>query len=207
MNQHCINIYCSNYEYKNLLDTKFKVFLDGFGVYLTLKLFGYNNVQRFNATDLNEKLFNYFSEKNTRLYLIGGQFNDEFIKEKALQRSINVTGYYNGFFNEEDFGLVCQKINIASPDVIIIGMGVPKQELLALKLEKIIRTQVIICVGNFLEFYFGTKKRAPVLIKKSGFEWLFRLATEPSRLWKRYLVGIPVFFVNMIRLKFSKSKN
>ena len=73
-NQHCFNIYISNKEYRNLLDNSFEVFFDGVGIYLALKMFGYKNVQRFNATDLNEKIFNSFAEQHTSLFLIGGKF-------------------------------------------------------------------------------------------------------------------------------------
>ena len=82
-------------------------------------------------------------------------------------------------------------------------MGVPQQELFAEKLLRIPDSKVVICVGNFLEFYFGTKKRAPVFIQKIGMEWLFRLITEPGRLWNRYLIGIPLFIFRILKLKFE----
>jgi N-acetylglucosaminyldiphosphoundecaprenol N-acetyl-beta-D-mannosaminyltransferase len=79
-------------------------------------------------------------------------------------------------------------------------MGVPLQEKIAFELSKRINGLQIICVGNFLEFYFGTIKRAPKFLHNSGFEWIFRLLTEPRRLWKRYLIGIPVFIARIILL-------
>jgi len=85
-------------------------------------------------------------------------------------------------------------------------MGVPKQEIFAEKLSQSQNSKVIICVGNFFEFYFKLKKRAPVFVQNIGMEWLFRLFTEPSRLWKRYLIGIPVFFFKIFRIKFFRDK-
>jgi len=201
MNQHCFNVFNSNIEYKNLLENKFEIFLDGVGIYFALRFLGYKNVQKFNATDLNKKIFNRFSEQAASLFLIGGRFEEKFINEKALQKKINVVGYQNGFFDEKDLSSVFQKINGVTLDAIIIGMGVPNQEMFADQLGKKFDNKLIICMGNFLEFYFGTKKRAPEVIRNSGFEWLFRLITEPTRLWKRYLLGIPLFLYNILKMK------
>jgi exopolysaccharide biosynthesis WecB/TagA/CpsF family protein len=66
--------------------------------------------------------------------------------------------------------------------------------------------KVIICVGNFFEYYFGTKSRAPVVFRKAGFEWAFRMASEPGRLWSRYLIGIPKFIYRAFRIKLSSKK-
>ena len=203
INPHCFNIYNSNSEYRDLLDDKFEVYLDGVGIFFTLKLFGYKGVQRFNATDLNEKIFAVFSEQTIRLFLIGGRFEGKFVNEKTLQKKINVVGYQNGFFDEKDLPLIFEKIDKAKPDAIVIGMGVPFQEMFADQLTRKLDEKVIICVGNFLEFYFGTKRRSPKIIGNSGFEWFFRLITEPARLWKRYLIGIPLFFYNILKMKLS----
>jgi len=198
-NQHCFNIYISNKEYRNLLDNSFEVFFDGVGIYLALKMFGYKNVQRFNATDLNEKIFNSFAEQHTSLFLIGGKFNNEFVFGKLFEKKINVVGYQNGYFEEQHFKLIVDHIKRASPEVIVIAMGVPKQEILAHRLTLLIKVDLILCVGGFLEFYFGTKSRVPEVFRNSGLEWLYRLMKEPARLWKRYLVGIGVFSYNILK--------
>ena len=201
MNQHCFNIYCSNKEYKNLLDSEFKVFLDGVGIYLMLKLFGYKDIQRFK--DMTEKIFNYFLKQGSSLYLIGGRFDDGFIENAKSQKEINIVGYQNGFFSEIDFPSIVENIKTIAPDVIFIGMGVPKQELYAWKLGQMVENKIIICVGNFFDYIFRVQKRAPKIIRYTGFEWLFRLITEPARLWKRYIVGIPLFFYNILKMKLS----
>jgi len=99
-----------------------------------------------------------------------------------------------------------RKINESCADVILIGMGVPKQELLAYELSEKVKVDLIICVGNFFEFYFDTKKRAPELLRNSGFEWVFRILIEPKRLWKRYLIGIPLFLYRIYKMKLKFNK-
>lgn len=86
LNQHCFNIYNSNKEYKNLLDAEFEIFPDGTGINLALKFFGNRNTQRFNATDLNEKIFNHFSRQGTNLFLLGGNFDKKFIYKSSLEK-------------------------------------------------------------------------------------------------------------------------
>ena len=205
-NQHCFNIYKSHSDYKNLLNNKCTVFLDGFGVYMALNFLGYKNVQKFNATDLYQKIFQQFSLNQTKLFLIGDDFSDEFISGETKKKNLKICGYQNGYFKGGEFNVIIEAINKSSPDVIIIGMGVPKQEILAAKISRSIQNKVILCVGGFLEFYFETKKRAPAVMRNFGFEWLHRLITEPARLWKRYQIGIPVFFINVIKEYFKQHK-
>jgi len=204
LNQHCFNIYKSYSDYKNLLDNNCTVFLDGFGVYAALKFLGYKNVQKFNATDLYYKIFQQFSVNQTKLFFIGGNYTDEFISEKTKEKKLKICGYQNGYFKNGEFDVLIETIDNSSPEVIIIGVGVPKQEILAAKISGSIHNKVILCVGGFLEFYFGTKKRAPKFITKIGLEWLHRLLREPKRLWKRYLIGIPLFIFQILKLKLLK---
>lgn len=203
LNQNCFNVYNSNINYRNLLDDLFTVFLDGIGMYSALRFLGYKEIQKFNASDLNEKLFKYFSIHNTRLFLTGGKFQNNFVNENMHQKKINVVGYQNGFFQEKEFEAIVNNIEKASPDVLVIGMGVPRQEFVAEQLIKSFDNTIIICVGNFLEFYFQTKKRIPKFFRNSGVEWIYRLLAEPRRLWRRYLIGIPVFLFNILKLRFT----
>jgi exopolysaccharide biosynthesis WecB/TagA/CpsF family protein len=200
-NQNCYNHYISHSNYKGLIDKRFTVYLDGIGIYFALKYLGYEPVENFNASDFNCSLFELFAKENKRIFLIGGDFSKKKIFKKAKTNCINVVGYSSGFFENRDYENLVKSIRSTEPQIVIIGMGVPKQELLAAELSNSITVDVIICAGNFLEFYFGTKPRIPNLLRNLGVEWLFRLISEPKRLWKRYLLGGPKYIVNIIRLK------
>ena len=121
--------------------------------------------------------------------------------KKANEKKLIVTGYHNGYFKEEDLTGILKRIDTLSPEVIVFGMGVPDHEIIAARIDSSFQNKAILCVGGFLEFYFGTKKRAPAILRLIGLEWLHRLATEPGRLWKRYLLGIPAFLFQIINLK------
>ncbi len=203
-NQHCYNLYTNTPEYKYIIDEKFNTYLDGIGVFLALKFLNFQDVQKFNASDLNEKILEYLIETKRKIYLIGGNFIEEDVKNFE-KRGLNVCGYQHGYFTiekEEEILINVQKTN---PDVIIVGMGVPRQEIFSAKLNDYLENKKIICVGNFLEFYIGKVKRIPKPLRNIGVEWLFRLITEPRRLWNRYILGIPkfIFLILSIRLKYT----
>ena len=199
-NQHCFNIYFSDKSYRNLIDSHFLCYLDGIGIYLALKLFGYKNVRKFNASDLNDIIFSDLIMRKIKVFIIGGTFSEELINKITRENGLIICGYQSGYFNETETYELIDKINKSKAQVIMIGMGVPKQEILVFKISNSVNVNLILCVGNFLEFYFGTKKRIPDRFSNSGLEWIYRLLSEPGRLWKRYIIGIPLFVLRIAKL-------
>ncbi len=198
-NQHCFNLWYSNSTYKELLKKYFKVYSDGIGINYALKFMGYKAVEKYNASEINELFFDYLEQNKIPVIIIGGKFSSDIIKS----RNLNIAFYFNGYQDVCKNSLI-KKIEELSINVIIIGMGVPKQEQLAVEISEMKSGLQIICVGNFLEFYFNTIKRAPKILQNSGFEWVYRLLSEPKRLWKRYLLGIPLFAYTIIKIKYLK---
>lgn len=194
-NQHCYNLWAEDEKYCHHINTKFQYYLDGIGIWFALKFFINKKIKKFNASELNEKLFTVFSERRLPIILIGGNFDETTIKNKPLF----VVSYINGYEDVISIENVVQQISNSNCRLVIIGMGVPLQEKLAIEISSKIPELQIICVGNFLEYYFGTKPRVPKFLRNSGLEWLFRLLTEPKRLWKRYLLGIPIFIFHVCK--------
>lgn len=90
-----------------------------------------------------------------------------------------------------------QRIAAAQPDIVWVATGTPRQdEFVAAQAEHLRCT--LVPVGAAFDFHAGTKPRAPRLMQRIGMEWLFRLLTEPRRLWRRYLIGIPQFIAGVI---------
>ena len=206
-NQHCFNIYFSDKSYRNLIDSHFLCYLDGIGMYLALKLFGCKNVRKFNASDLNDIIFSDLIMRKIKVFIIGGTFSEELINKITRENGLIICGYQSGYFNETETYELIDKINKSKAQVIMIGMGVPKQEILAFKISNSVNVNLILCVGNFLEFYFGIKKRIPETFRNSGLEWTYRLLSEPGRLWKRYIIGIPLFILRIIKLYLLRGKD
>jgi len=85
------------------------------------------------------------------------------------------------------------RINEARPDVVWVGVGSPKQERWMARMRPLLDAPVLIGVGAAFDFHSGTVRQAPRWMQRAGLEWLFRLATDPRRLWRRYLVDNPWF--------------
>lgn len=102
-----------------------------------------------------------------------------------------------GEWSARDDASLVFEINAASPSVVWMGVSAPKQELWALRnLEGIGRP--VVCVGAAFDFLSESKPRAPHWMRSTGLEWLFRLISEPRRLWRRYLFGNARFILDLI---------
>ena len=88
---------------------------------------------------------------------------------------------------------ICERINAARPDVLMLGLGAPKQELWIAKHHERLQVKAALCIGATIDFLAGEKARAPRWMQKCGVEWLHRLASEPRRLFKRYAHDAWVF--------------
>ena len=85
-------------------------------------------------------------------------------------------------------------INSANSDILIIGMGSPRQELWVDKNKGFLKVRIILCVGGILDVLAGKIKRAPVWMQRVSLEWFWRFIQDPKRLWKRYLIDDMKFF-------------
>lgn len=202
-NQHCFNVYYEDEAYRNLIEQKFMAYQADLGVYFAAKFLNHSDPKRIESTAINENILKGLITKNIPVVIIGGNFEENFIMKEAKKHGINLLFYKNGFFDEPEVDDIVTQLNSFDVQVIFVGMGVPKQELFAEKLSRSLKNKVIICVGIFFEYYFGTTRRAPIFIQKIGLEWMFRLWTEPKRLWRRYLIGIPEFIFRIIKIKLS----
>jgi N-acetylglucosaminyldiphosphoundecaprenol N-acetyl-beta-D-mannosaminyltransferase len=140
-----------------------------------------------------------------RHYFLGGvPGTAERLQAKLTHRfpGLHVVGTSSPPFREltpaEDEDLV-QAVNEAEPDVVWVGLGSPKQELWAASHEARLRCHLVLPVGAAFDFHSGRVRRAPAWMRRVGLEWLFRLAMEPRRLFRRYLVTNTRFVVKMAR--------
>jgi N-acetylglucosaminyldiphosphoundecaprenol N-acetyl-beta-D-mannosaminyltransferase len=97
--------------------------------------------------------------------------------------------------DEEDE--LAARIEAAKPDIVWVGVGTPRQDDFVVEQTARLRC-TLVPVGAAFDFNSGTKRAAPRWVQRMGFEWLFRFAQEPRRLWRRYLIGIPVFMFGVL---------
>jgi N-acetylglucosaminyldiphosphoundecaprenol N-acetyl-beta-D-mannosaminyltransferase len=100
--------------------------------------------------------------------------------------------------SESEHDAIVERIVAAAPDIVWVGLSTPKQERWMSEHVRALGAPVLIGVGAAFDFHAGLKKQAPRWMQRSGLEWLFRLMSEPRRLWRRYLVNNPVFIWHVL---------
>src|SRR5690606_37113171 len=97
----------------------------------------------------------------------------------------------------DDDAAVAADIRASGADLVLVGMGCPRQELFAARHLVVPGGVSALCVGGLLDFTAGEKPRAPALVRRLRLEWVYRLILEPRRMWRRYLVGNVVFMARL----------
>lgn len=192
-NQHCFNVAHEDKNYRNLLKNFF-VFQEGIGMYLFLKVLN-KQINRIDATEINSIILERLKTMNRKFIFIGGDFNRKKFMNDCRLKSLNIENYYHGYF--ENTNEIKNLLFNNESDVVIIGMGVPRQEFTAYELFNSFPDKKFFCVGNLMNFYLGYQKRCPKIIRKFQLEWLFRLVQKPERYFVRYFIGIPLFFLRI----------
>lgn len=196
LNADCLNKCWSDRSYRETIAASDLVYADGMGVVWASRLFGHPLPERLNANDLLPDFCRRAEKQGHRIYLLGGE---DGIAERAAEDlksqypNLQIVGCQNGYFSEEEEPEVIDRIRAAKPDILIVGMGAPKQELWIRRNLNALGTPVAWGVGGLLDYSAKGIQRAPVWMRQVGMEWLWRLCLEPKRLWKRYLLGNVLF--------------
>ena len=116
---------------------------------------------------------------------------------KTRWPNVETVGVYSppkGFENDaEESNYILGRIALCQPDIVVVGLGAPKQEVWVHQYHDQFQAKVALCVGATIDFLAGEKRRAPIWMQKSGIEWLHRMCSEPRRLVKRYAKDAWVF--------------
>ena len=139
----------------------------------------------------------------THYFLGGGPGVAESLRERLCARfaGLRVVGTFTPPFralSAEEFAALHADVAAKGPDVIWVGLSTPKQELFMAEHGRQLDAAVLIGVGAAFDFLSGRMPQAPRWMQRSGLEWLFRLAVEPRRLWRRYLVNNPLFVARVL---------
>ncbi|MBC7327691.1 WecB/TagA/CpsF family glycosyltransferase [bacterium] len=181
---------------------------DGMGVVLGARLLGLPVKERVAGADIVVKLFPIAEKHGWKLFFLGGA---EGIAEKAKENvlknfpSLQIVGCHNGYFGENEEGKVIEKIKNSDADILIVGMGIPKQEKFIWRNREKLNVKVAIGVGGTLDVLAGKVKRAPHFMRRIGLEWLYRLICQPSKIEK--VARIPYFYFLVLRQIFKNISN
>lgn len=180
---------------------------DGIGVVIASKIMGKPLVERTTGFDFMIKVLAMADKKGLNLFLLGGKpgiAQKAGEKIKAMFPNIQIVGTHHGYFKEDKEHEVIDIINKKAPDILLVAMGCPKQEMFMMNNKNKMCFRIAMGVGGSLDVLSGTVRRAPVFMQKVGLEWLYRLVKQPSR-FKRMKV-LPLFLVEVIIHRLTKNK-
>lgn len=196
VNPDCLNKTFGDSTYKASLNQMDCVFADGSGLQLAARLLGDRIKANVNGTDLFPLLCRQCIENDHSLFLIGAR---EGIAEKVASNmqekypGLKIAGVQHGYFNKEEEPGVIEKVNTSGADIVLVAFGAPKQELWMTENRESINAPVLMGVGGLFDFFSGRISRSPKLLQDLGLEWIWRLLQEPQRMWRRYILGNPLF--------------
>ena len=186
------------------------IYADGAPIVLASRILRHPLIERVCGADLFMSLCTRLSESKRKILIIGGRPGEEQLILHRLGQIfpgliIHIICPSMEFTdNSEESRRTLRLIGEISPDVIFICLGMPKQELWALNNRSSINAHLVLCVGAALDFAIGKIRRAPKAMRRLGMEWLWRVISEPRRLWKRYFVDDLAFLECLAREFFRK---
>jgi len=210
VNIHGLNLAYKNRWFRDFLNQSEIVFCDGFGVKLGAKILGQQIGDRITYADWTWNLAALAAKEGFSLFLLGSKPG---VADRAASRltaahpGLKIAGTSHGYFDRTpgspENEAVVAAINQAKPNILIVGFGMPLQEQWIRDNFERLHVNVFLPAGAALDYVAGEVRRAPRWMTDHGLEWLGRLLIEPRRLWKRYLIGIPLFFWRVLKQRFK----
>jgi len=201
VNAHTLNLAARIDDLRRSLNRSRLVMNDGIGLSLAARMRGDRFPENLNGSDFTVRLLQLAASRDWGVFLLGAEPG---VAEDAADRlmsrieGLRVVGICHGFTGEDDESLV-ERVRDANASFLIVALGSPRQEIWLDRNLEATGVLVGVGVGAFLDFSAGRVKRAPRWMNEMGIEWCFRLFQEPRRLWRRYVVGNPVFLLRAWR--------
>jgi N-acetylglucosaminyldiphosphoundecaprenol N-acetyl-beta-D-mannosaminyltransferase len=168
---------------------------DGVPVVWASHLLGLPVPEKISGSDLAPRLLALAAARRWRVFLLGGDATAAQQASARLRRDLpelNIVGVASPRVCMDEARVtrepLLRQIRSRNPDLVLVGLGAPKQELFIHEAVDALRPAVLLGVGATIDFLAGTAQRAPSWVSSAGLEWLYRLAREPRRLWRRYLL-------------------
>ena len=203
VNAHVVNQSHTTPGLRDALRRADLVYCDGYGVRLAARALHLDVPHRITGADWIWGLAALCELSGQSVYLLG---SEPTVAREAADRlarwypKLELVGAHHGYFaldsphNER----VIEDIVERAPNIVLVGMGTPKQELWVDRYADRLGGAVVWTVGALFDYVSGHTPRAPRWLADNGLEWIFRLAIEPNRMWRRYLIGNPVFLSRVL---------
>ena len=158
--------------------------------------------ERVGGFDLMQMVLGKIKDKDIRVYFLGSQPG---VAKKAAENmrstypGLNIVGARDGYFTEDDEAEIISEVKALKVDLLMVGLGAPRQEKWIDKHIQELGIKVGVGVGGSLDVMAGTVKRAPKLYQKLGLEWFYRLITNPKR--AKRMINLPIFGFKVVLMR------
>ena len=202
VNAHCLNVAAHDAAYSRALSSSDAVLPDGIGVSLAARMSGQRIAENLNGTDFVPNLLRQAALQGRSVFLFGAAPG---VAQEAAARlvrdipGLRIAGTRDGFDGAADEGRAISAINVSGADILLVAMGVPQQDLWLARNAHRLAPALTLGVGALFDFLAGRVWRAPAPVRKARLEWVWRLAMEPRRMARRYLVGNVTFLARAAR--------
>lgn len=189
--------------YREFINNASLVVADGVGLLLASRLLRKPLRERVTGTDMMYSLGALSAKKGYSLFFLGGKaevVNKAVENLKKIYPGVNICGFYHGYFGEEEERKIIKEIKDKKPDILIVCLGMYKQEMWIEKHFDELKVPVCFGNGGAIDFVAGKLPRAPEWMLNSGLEWMYRLWKEPWRIKRQWL--LPLFILKVIYQKY-----
>ena len=177
-----------NKKFCSVLNSADLVLPDGIGIVYASRLTKSKIPKRVTGIDLLTSLLPHIASSGHSLYFLGaapGVAETAAARLKAQFKELSIAGVHHGFFKDEDDVRIIAGINASKADILLVGLGFPRQEEWIFRHKDKINSKILMGVGGSFDVLSGNLSRAPKLFQKLGLEWFFRLMRQPSRIWRQ----------------------
>jgi exopolysaccharide biosynthesis WecB/TagA/CpsF family protein len=209
-NVHTVNLACAEPSYRAVLNRADLVLNDGKGVMIAARILGKPFPQDLNGNFFAPLLLQRAAERGWPVFFFGARPGIAQRAADDLKRTLprlQVAGVRDGYTAASGDEEVVEAIRGSGAGVVMVGLGNPRQEVWLTRHLAETGARVGIGVGAFFDFQARAIPRAPGWMNRWGLEWLYRLAQEPRRMWRRYLIGNPVFLGRVLRERWSQPQD
>ncbi|MDQ3958623.1 MAG: WecB/TagA/CpsF family glycosyltransferase [Actinomycetota bacterium] len=208
VNAHTLNLASSDSGYREVLRSADMVLNDGAGLALAGRLYGRPFPENLNGSDFNPLILEEAAAHGWPVFFLGARPG---VAGRAAERlseriqGLEICGTRDGYFPPEESSAVAAEIAAAGAGVLMVAMGNPLQETWLNRYLEATGARLGAGVGAFFDFAAGAVPRAPAWMNRVGIEWAYRLAQEPRRMWRRYVLGNPLFLARVVRERLSRA--
>jgi N-acetylglucosaminyldiphosphoundecaprenol N-acetyl-beta-D-mannosaminyltransferase len=200
-NVHTIHLARKVSGFRDCMNEADLILPDGSGLRIAGQLCGTPIRENLNGTDFIPKVLEESARQGWSVFLLGSRPEVVNVCRALLvqrYRGLNIVGHCHGHFQQSEEGQIVHSVNCAAPQIVLVAMGSPQQELWIHAHAAQLTARVCFAVGGLFDFLSGQKERAPQWMRSLGIEWLHRLWLDPAGKWQRVFVEMPVFLVRMI---------